>query len=275
MLVRYAEGRRRQFVNNESRMPVVFFGHGSPTNVLEDNEATRAWHEIALAMPEPRAVLCVSAHWCTDGTAVTAMSSPRTIHDFGRSLPAPLFDCQYPAPGQPELAARVAQLLETTTVTLDQSWGLDHGAWSVLSKAWPEANIPVVQLSIDQSLPDRSHFDIGKQLIPLRDEGILIAGSGNIVHNLGVMEWNEQATPYDWAIRFNDYVKDCIKGGDMERLYAYPELGNDARLALPGLDHFWPLFYVLGARDDDPVGFATDFIQYKSLSMTSIIFGGA
>lgn len=273
MLGKTLEQRRQGFMSGDSRMPVVFFGHGSPTNVLEDNTATRGWLRIAKSIPKPNAVLCVSAHWCTQGTAVTAMSEPRTIHDFGRSLPAPLFDCQYPAPGSPELAARAAELLLPTKATLDHSWGLDHGTWIVMSKAWPDADIPVVQLSLDMSVSDRTHFEIGRRLIPLRDEGILIAGSGNIVHNLGVMEWNEEAAAFDWAIRFNDYIKDCIDNNDMERMFAYPELGNDARLSLPGPEHFWPLLYVLGARNDDPVQFATDFIQYKSLAMTSLIFG--
>ncbi len=262
-------------MSTNPRMPVVFFGHGSPTNVMEDNKATRGWYEIAKSLPKPKAILCISAHWCTQGTEVTAMTSPRTIHDFGRSLPAPLFDYQYPAPGSPELAKRVAALLAPTTVTLNQSRGLDHGTWAVMLKAWPDADVPVVQLSLDVALSDREHFDIGKQLAPLRDEGILIAGSGNIVHNLGIMEWNEEAEPYDWAIRFNDYIKNSIRDGNMEHFYAYRDLGEDAQLAIPSPDHFWPLLYVLGARDDDPVQFATDFIQYKSLSMTSAVFGGA
>ncbi len=261
-------------MSSGTRMPVVFFGHGSPTNALEDNRATRGWQQIAKSIPKPKAVLCISAHWCTRGTAITAMSSPRTIHDFGRSLPAPLFDCQYPAAGSPELAARTVELLAPTIATLDQTWGLDHGTWSVMSKAWPDATVPAIQLSLDTAQADRTHFDIGRRLIPLRDEGILIAGSGNIVHNLDIMEWNEEAEPYDWAVRFNDYIKDCVATNDMERLFAYPELGDDARLAVPSPDHFWPLLYALGARDDDPVQYSTDFIQYKSLAMTSMVFGG-
>ncbi len=199
------------------------------------------------------------------------MQTPRTIHDFGRSLPAPLFDCQYPAQGSPELAKRTAELLAPTPVTLDQSWGLDHGTWSVLTKVWPEANIPTVQLSLDVGLSDAQHFDLARSLLPLRDEGVLIIGSGNIVHNLGVMEWSEVAEPYDWAIRFNDYIKSCINDQDMQRLYAYPDLGDTARLAVPSPEHFWPLLYVLGTRNDDPIEYATDFIVYKSLSMTSLV----
>ena len=258
-------------MSDDKRMPLVFFGHGSPTNVLEDNAATRGWQDIAAAVPRPQAILCISAHWHTRGTAVTAMSTPRTIHDFGRSLPAPLFDCQYPAPGSPELAARTAALLAPASVTEDHSWGLDHGAWSVLSRAWPEADIPVVQLSIDATLAMQDHYELGRRLLPLRNEGVLIVASGNIVHNLGVMQWNEEAEPYDWAMRFNDYIKDCIARDDMDRFYAYPEVGEDARLSVPGDDHFLPLLYVLGARDGDSVDFRTDFITYKSLSMTSFI----
>ncbi len=257
----------------DSRMPVVFFGHGSPTNILEDNRATRGWRKIAASIPTPKAIVCVSAHWCTRGTAVTAMQTPRTIHDFGRSLPAPLFDCQYPAPGSPELALRVKSLLSPTDVTLDQSWGLDHGTWSVMSIGWPKANIPIVQLSLDVGCSDHEHFDLGRQLAPLREEGILIVGSGNIVHNLGVMQWSETASPHDWAVRFNDYIKSCIFEDDMKRFFAYPEVGADASKSVPGPDHFWPLLYVLGARDGDPVHTHTDFIHYKSLSMTSMVFG--
>lgn len=256
------------------KMPVVFIGHGSPTNALEDNPATMDWQKIAAELPTPKAILCVSAHWCTQGSAVTGMPMPRTIHDFGRSLPSALFDCQYPAPGSPELASRVATLLAPAETTIDQSWGLDHGTWSVLSKAWPDANIPVVQLSLDVSLSNREHFELARRLLPLRDEGVLIVGSGNIVHNLGVMQWDEKATPYDWATRFNDYIKDSIVEDDMERFFDYPNTGDDASLSIPGPDHFWPLIYVLATRDGDRVDVRTDFIQYKSLSMTSLVFGG-
>ncbi len=259
-----------------TRMPVVFFGHGSPTNAIEDNISTQTWQRIAATLPRPRAILSVSAHWFVNGTSVTAMEHPRTIHDFGRSLPAPLFDCQYPAPGDPGLAKQVADLLSPITVQMDESWGLDHGTWSVLLKAYPEADIPVVQLSMDLSKPDVWHFEAGQQLRSLRDEGILIIGSGNIVHNLGIMDWNEEAVPYDWAVRFNDYIKDSIEQNDMQRLFDYPSLGQDATLSVPGPDHFWPLLYALGARDESDVAvFDPDFIQYKSLSMTSIVFDAA
>ena len=254
-------------------LPVVFFGHGSPTNALETNRATRTWQQIAASVGSPKAILCISAHWCTKGTAVTAMDTPRTIHDFGRSLPAALFECQYPAKGAPLLAERIQRLLEPLAVTADLSWGLDHGTWAVLCHAWPDADVPIVQLSMDVSKPDRWHYEVGRMLRPLRDEGILIAGSGNIVHNLGVMEWNEAAPPYEWATQFNDYMKECIVQGDIDALLAYPELGRSAELSVPTPDHFWPLLYALGARDEaDNVSFESDFVQYKSLSMTSIVF---
>jgi len=253
-------------MTNTSKMPIVFFGHGSPTNVLEDNVATQSWKLIADSIERPKAILCISAHWCTHGTAVTAMQRPRTIHDFGRSLPAP---------GDPALAGRVAELLQPASVQMDQSWGLDHGAWAVFSKAWPNADIPIVELSIDMSQSDQWHYDIGKRLKPLRDEGILIAGSGDIVHNLGVMDWNEASLPYDWATRFNDYIKNCIVEDNPQGVLDYQARGMDAKQSVPTKDHFWPLLYVLGARDEgDKVRFVSDFIQYKSLSMTSIVFGG-
>lgn len=255
-------------------MPVVFFGHGSPTNALEDNEATRAWARIAQDIPRPKAILCISAHWLTRGTGVTAMLNPRTIHDFGRSLPAPLFDCQYPAPGDPALAERVKDLLAPIPVVLDQSWGLDHGTWAVLSKAYPQADVPIVQLSMDATQGPAWHLEVGRRLKPLRDEGVLIVGSGNVVHNLRVMEWNEAARPYDWASRFNTFVHDAVTEDDPERLVHYNSQGQDADLAVADPDHFWPLFYVLGARaQSDRVAFETNFIQYKSLSMMSIVLG--
>ncbi len=262
-------------MSQSARMPVVFLGHGSPTNALEDNQATQTWARIAQSMPRPKAVLMISAHWLTRGTAVTAMERPKTIHDFGRSLPAPLFDCQYPAPGDPALAARVAELLSPMPVGLDQSWGLDHGAWSVLTKMYPEADVPVVQLSLDASLKVEDHYKIGEQLKPLRDEGVLIIGSGNVVHNLRVMDWDPAAQPYDWATSFNDFVREAISDNAPDRLFDYASRGEEAALAVADPDHFWPLFYVLGARDQaDRVVFDPDFIQYKSLSMMSIMFDG-
>ncbi len=260
-------------MNGDARTPIVFFGHGSPTNALETNMCTQRWGRIAQTIGRPKAILSISAHWCTRDTSVTAMTKPRTIHDFGRTLPAALFDIQYPAPGAPALAERIRDLLAPTKVQLDNSWGLDHGTWSVLLKAFPQADIPVVQLSLDATKPTSWHFDLGRRLKPLRDEGILIMGSGNVVHNLSLMDWDLHSEPYDWATRFNNRVKDAILNNDPESLFDYESLGRDAMLSVPSPDHYWPLFYVLGARHDtDRVTIDPDHVQHKSLSMMSVLF---
>ena len=254
------------------RLPAIFFGHGSPMIALETNATTRTWARIAADIDKPRAILCVSAHWLTQGTAVTAMARPRTIHDFG-AFPKALFDVQYPAPGDPGLAQRVRALLAPAPVDLDESsWGLDHGTWSVLCKAYPAADIPVVQLSIDRTKPPAWHFELGKRLAPLRDEGVLVIGTGNIVHNLPAMNWNERfCTPFEWASRFNDHIRQAILDDAPERAVDYEALGRDAARAVPTPDHYWPLLYVLGARlpGDRPM-FSPDHIEHGSLSMTSI-----
>ncbi len=254
-------------------MPVLFIGHGSPTNALETNVATETWRYLAETLPRPKAVLCISAHWYTRGTAVTAMAKPRTIHDFGPLAPE-LFTIQYPAPGDPALATRVQSLLAPTLVTLDSSWGLDHGTWSVMVKAYPNADMPVVQLSMDMTLSPAQHLALAQRLKPLRDEGILIIGSGNIVHNLSIMNWDKASPPYDWALRFNQRIKDAILRDDPQSVCDYTAAGRDAELAVPSPDHYWPLLYSLGARDaGDKVTFLTDFIQFRSLGMTSAYFG--
>lgn len=254
-------------------MPVVFIGHGSPVNAIEDNAATRAWHRMARNMPKPEAILAISAHWCTRGCAVTAMERPATIHDFGRSLPAELFDLDYPAPGAPALAGRIQELLAPIPVLQDRSWGLDHGTWSVLMKAWPEADIPVAQLGMDLTKPLEWHFEVGSRLRPLRRLGVLIMGSGNIVHNLPAMSGAADAVPYGWAQRFNDFIKDAIVRGDPATVWDYRRYGPEAALAVPGIDHFCPLLYALGARkNSDRLRFETDFLVHKALSMTSVLF---
>ena len=255
-------------------MPVVFFGHGSPTIALETNAVTRTWREMADAMPRPKAILCISAHWLTRGTAVTAMTRPKTIHDFGAGLGAELFKIQYPAPGAPELAERVRDLLAPTTVALDiQQWGLDHGTWSVLTKAYPDARTPVVQLSMDATKPPAWHYEQGRRLQPLRDEGVLIIGTGNTVHNLGVMDWRGRfEPPYDWAARFSDHVRDAVVEDAPERLIAYSDQGQDAALAQPSPDHYWPLLYVAGARlPGDRVSVPVHHIEYRSVGMSSFV----
>jgi 4,5-DOPA dioxygenase extradiol len=257
-----------------ARMPAVFFGHGSPMIALETNDTTRAWAATAEAIGKPKAILCISAHWLTRGVAVTAMAQPKTIHDFGASFPKALFDVQYPAPGSPELAARVRDLLSPLPVALDESqWGLDHGTWSVLRKAYPNADVPVVQLSMDASKPPSWHYEMGRKLRPLRDEGVLIVGTGNIVHNLGAMNWGERyAVPFDWAERFNAAIKAAVASDQPQGAVDYADLGKDAALSVPNPDHYWPLLYVLGARDPgDQAVFGPDHIEHGSLSMTTFV----
>lgn len=261
-----------------SRLPVVFFGHGSPMIALETNDITKTWKAMGESFGKPKAILCVSAHWLTRGVGVTAMTAPRTIHDFGSSFPQALFDVQYPAPGSPELAARVRDLLAPQPVSLDyKAWGLDHGTWSVLSKAYPKADVPVVQLSMDASKPPEWHFELAKRLAPLRDEGVLIVGTGNIVHNLPAMDWGQRhCAPYDWSLRFNDYIKQAIVDDAPERVVDFASQGQDASRSVPTPDHFWPLLYVLGARlPGDTVSFAPDHIEHGSLSMTSVTLAPA
>ena len=259
-------------------MPLVFFGHGSPMIALETNATSQAWVEIAAGLPTPKAILSISAHWETRATAVTAMARPRTIHDFGASFPKALFDMEYPAPGDPALAQRVADLLQPTPVALDpQAWGLDHGAWSVLVHAFPRADTPVVQLSLDVTLTPAQRFDIGRRLAPLRDEGVLIMGTGNIVHNLPAMNWSDRdCAPFDWSARFLGEMRDAILQDEPQRVIDFARLGDDAHRAAPTPEHFWPLLYVLGARRaSDRVQVVNDWIEHGSLGMTSVVFDDA
>ncbi|MGA0602904.1 4,5-DOPA dioxygenase extradiol [Caulobacter sp. KR2-114] len=260
-----------------ARLPAVFFGHGSPTIALETNETTATWNRIGREIGKPKAILCISAHWLTNGVGVTAMARPRTIHDFGRGLGEALFQVQYPAPGDPALAARVKELLSPElNVVLDQNqWGLDHGCWSVLSKAYPDADVPIVQLSMDASKPPAWHYAMGQKLAPLREEGVLIVGSGNVVHNLRVMDWpGRWAQPYDWAVRFNDYIRDAVATDQPQKVIDYASQGQDAVMSVPDPDHYWPLLYVLGTRaPGEAARFDPDHFEHKSLSMMSIVLG--
>ena len=251
----------------------MFLGHGSPMNTLEDNRYTRAWRRIGQALPRPRAILAISAHWYVRALAVTAMKAPRTIHDFG-GFPQALFDVAYPAPGSPELAARVGELLQPLKVEADQSWGLDHGTWSVLAHVYPEADIPVVQLAMDRGQPARFHYELGRRLAPLRDEGVLIVGSGNVVHNLGLLRWEEPESAHDWASRFEASVKDHLQRRDHGPLIAYESLDREAQLAVPTPEHYLPLLYVMGLQqDDEAVSFPVEGIAMGSLSMLAMAVG--
>jgi 4,5-DOPA dioxygenase extradiol len=254
-------------------MPVIFFGHGSPMNTLASNRYTEAWRRLGASVPTPKAILAISAHWVTRGTAVTAMAKPRTIHDFG-GFPQALYDIKYPAPGDPVLAARVRQLLAPCDVHLDQAWGLDHGTWSVLVHAFPDAGIPVVQLSMDGTKPARFHYDLGKQLAPLRDEGVLIVGSGNVVHNLMLMRRGDGAAAYDWSKRFNEQVRAALVSGKHQVLIDFEYLGEDARLSVPTPEHYLPLLYIAALQAaDESIDFAVDGYEAGSLGMLSAAAG--
>ena len=255
-------------------MPAIFFGHGNPMNALQQNDWTRGWATIGQAIPRPRAVLCVSAHWYLPATLVTANTQPRTIHDFG-GFPRELYQVQYNAPGATELVPRVQELLAPLTVEPDHSWGLDHGTWSVLCHVYPEADVPVVQLSIDETQPPAFHFELGTRLAPLRDENILIVGSGNLIHNLHTYAWGRHTPePYDWAVRFEDAAKALMFAGEFGPLIDYESLGRDALLSIPTPDHYLPLLYVLGTRRaHDAISFPVQGIDGGSVSMLTIQVG--
>ena len=255
-------------------LPAIFLGHGNPMNALAHNQYTAAWQRIGMAVPRPKAILAISAHWYLPETAVTVMTAPRTIHDFG-GFPPELHQVQYPAPGDPALAARVQQLLAPRAVQSDHSWGLDHGTWSVLRHAYPTAAIPVVQLSIDASQPPAFHFDIGRRLALLRNEGVLIVGSGNIVHNLHAYAWGQPARdPYDWAVRFESTARALMLAGDYGTLVNYDRLGPDAELSIPTPDHYLPLLYVLGTRQgSESIDFPVQGVDGGSISMLAVQVG--
>ncbi len=256
--------------------PAIFFGHGNPMNALETNAYTEGWRAIGRTLPRPRAILAVSAHWFVPGTRVTTAAAPRTIHDFG-GFPRALYEVRYGAPGDPALADRVAGLLAPTAVWPDEEWGLDHGTWSVLVHAFPEADVPVVQLSIDETQPAAFHRDLGRRLAPLRDEGVLVVGSGNLVHNLHAYAWGRPAVqpePFDWALRFETEARARIARGQADRLVAYEEMGRDAHLSAPTPEHFLPLLYVLGLRrPDDAVTFPVEGWDGGSVSMLTVRVG--
>jgi len=259
------------------RMPLLFLGHGSPMNAIEENEFVQGFRQIVKTIPTPKAVLCVSAHWETRGTYVTAMENPRTIHDFG-GFPRELFEVQYPAPGSPALAAKVKQLIGSTPVGMDQSWGLDHGAWSVIKHLYPNADIPVIQLSLDRSKGPEDHYKLAGELVSLRHKGVLIVGSGNLVHNLGMVAWqhlDDIGYAFDWAEEARTRMNDMILGGDHKSLIRYQKQGRAFDLAIPSPDHFLPLLYVLGLKEgNERVSLFNDRAVAGSLTMTSVKIDG-
>ena len=255
------------------KMPLLFLGHGSPMNAIEDNEFARGWRAIGQSLPRPNAILCISAHWETQGTFVTAMEKPKTIHDFG-GFPPELFAVEYPAPGSPELAAQTKQLVTDTEVGLDQSWGLDHGCWSVVRRLYPAADIPVIQLSLDYRQGALYHFQLAKELQGLRKKGILIIGSGNMVHNLGILDWKNPNSGFDWAIEANTTMKNLISSGDFSSLIDYQAQGKAFQLSIPTPEHYLPLLYTLGMKEgQDEISFFNDKTVLGSISMTSLKIG--
>ena len=253
------------------KMPVLFVGHGSPMNAIEDNEFSRAWTEAGKALPRPRAILCVSAHWVTRGTLITAMEQPRTIYDM-YGFPKELYEVTYPAPGSPDLAEQIRRIIKKTDVQMDQEWGLDHGTWSVLRRMFPEANVPVIQMSLNANLQVSEHYEVAKQLRELREEGILIISSGNIVHNLSLVEFRDFA--YDWATEFDGQVKNWILADDHEPIINFQKQGQAAQLSINSGEHYVPLLYALALKSEsEPVSFFAEKVWGGSVSMRSVRIG--
>jgi 4,5-DOPA dioxygenase extradiol len=255
-------------------MPAIFFGHGNPMNAIQGNAYSKGWAAMGNQVPKPKAVISISAHWYIPGTSVTAMSAPRTIHDFG-GFPPELYRIEYPAPGDPALASHVKNLLKPISVHGDEQWGLDHGTWTVLRHVFPQADVPVIQLSIDRTRPAAFHYDIGKRLAPLRDEGILIIGSGNLVHNLHAYAWGQRRVePFDWAVRFEKKVRELLLAGEDGPLVEYAKLGDDAILSAPTPDHYLPLMYIVALRRKrDSTGFPVEGVDGGSVSMLAVQIG--
>jgi len=262
-------------MGNTGKMPVLFLGHGSPMNAIEENEFVLAFRKLGKELVRPSAILCISAHWETRGTFVTAIQNPRTIHDFG-CFPEELFGVEYPAPGSPELAQQTIDLIEKTDVGLDDKWGLDHGAWSVIKHLYPNADIPIIQMSLDYSQPAQYHYDLAKELSSLRKEGVLIIGSGNMVHNLRLLAWdklNEQFA-YDWAAEASEKMKSYILNGDHQKLIGFESQGKAFELAIPTPEHYLPLLYTLALKEEnEEVILFNDKTVAGSISMTSVKIG--
>jgi 4,5-DOPA dioxygenase extradiol len=275
MIVNELNNITEQFESN-GKMPVLFLGHGSPMNAIEENEFVSGWRDLARTLPVAKAILCISAHWETRGTYVTGMQVPETIHDFG-GFPRELFEVQYPAAGSPELARETKSLIKRTVIGLDDNWGLDHGCWSVMKHLYPNADVPVVQLSLDYYQPPKYHYELAKELSSLRSRGVLIVGSGNMVHNLGLISWEKIKEPgfgYDWAIEANEKMKNFILSDDHKSLIDYRLQGRAFNLAVPTPDHFLPLLYSLALKEEnEPVFLFNDKPVAGSLTMTSVKIG--
>jgi 4,5-DOPA dioxygenase extradiol len=261
---------------NTEPMPLLFVGHGSPMNAIEENEFVDSWRNLGKSIPKPDAILCISAHWETSGTYVTAMRNPPTIHDFG-GFPAELYKVQYPSQGSPELAFDVKRIIKSVNVGLDEKWGLDHGAWSVIRNMYPEADVPVIEMSMDWHKSPQAHYDLAKELAPLRERGVLIIGSGNIVHNLRMIAWDHAEDPefgFDWALTANEIFKKLIISNNHKELINYTGLGSEVKLAVPTPDHFLPLLYTLALiNKNEPLSFFNDKAVMGSLTMTSLRIG--
>lgn len=253
------------------KMPVIFVGHGSPMNAIEDNQYTRGWKDMAAKIPKPQAIISISAHWYTKGTKVMNEENPKTIYDM-YGFPKELYEIVYDSPGNPPLAEKSRELISKDSV-FDNSWGIDHGTWSVLVHMYPERDIPLFQISIDAAAPPEEHYKIGRELKPLREQGVLILGSGNIVHNLRMVDWSMGAEGFDWAHEFDDYIKENIENRNHAAILNYKNLGRTAELAVPITDHFNPILYAIGACDDeDKISVYNYSCEMGSLSMTSYIF---
>lgn len=266
-------GRAVDGFTSTPAMPVLFLGHGSPMNAIQENSFTLGWRTVAKDLPAPNAILCISAHWETTGTFVTGMERPRTIHDFG-GFPKALFDVQYPAPGSPTLAKLTQDAATSAHIGVDHQWGLDHGAWSVIMHLFPKADVPVVQLSLDRRLSPQQHYDLARELSGLRRKGVLIIGSGNMVHNLGVIDWQNPDGGYDWAVEANSRMKELVLGEDHAQLANYAAQGKAFQLSIPTPEHYLPLLYTLGLKDrNEAVSIFNDRTVMGSISMTSIRIG--
>jgi len=251
-------------------MPLLFLGHGSPMNAIEENEFSRGWKTIGKSIPKPNAILCISAHWETKGTFITAMDKPQTIHDFG-GFPDELFAVQYPAPGSPALAMETKKIVTKIDLGLDEKWGLDHGAWSVLKHLYPQADVPVIQMSLDYSQGPQYHYELAKELSALRKKGVLILGSGNMVHNLRMIDWKNPNGGYEWAQEANSKFKNLIQTGDHQSVVKYATLGKSVELSVPSPEHYLPLLYILGLKQkDEKISFFNDKTVMGSISMTSV-----